>query len=107
MICLEIISVRTATCEEAMTALELCQSIRSSNPSAGPGLDLKVYCSVSYETDLSVHIRWEASGGRQDKSTLGLELVSAFSSLGLVNHTVWREVLPGKAAARVHRQGLM
>ena len=106
MIWLEVISVRTSTYEETMTALDRCRSIQRCC-STGQPLDLRVYCSASYESDLSVHIRWDAGGGRHGKSPLGMELNSAFSSLGLVNHTVWMEVLPGGTDAPVRPWHLM
>lgn len=93
MIWLEIISVRTATYEETAAALDLCKKIRAQG-STGQPIELRVYCSASYETDLSVHIRWNFNGKRHGKTALGLELSAALSKLGFVNHTLWMEVVP-------------
>lgn len=93
MVWLEIISVRTAAYQETLAALDLCQRIRPRD-SAGKPIELRVYCSASYATDLSVHIRWIFEGGQHGKTPFGLELGSALSHLGFVNHTLWMEVAP-------------
>lgn len=94
MVWLEIISIRTATYRETLAALDLCRRIRPRD-SAGPPLELRVYCSVGYSSDLSVHIRWDSKGGQHGKSPFGLELSSALSHLGFVNHAIWMEVAFG------------
>lgn len=105
MIWLEIISVRTAGHEEALAALDLCRSIRPRS-STGKLIELRVYSSASYDTDFSVHIRWELKGRQQGKTPFGLELGSALRNLGFVNHTLWMEVAPEEGTGgRAERVG--
>lgn len=104
MIWLEIISVRTASYEETQAALDVCQNIRPQGSARRP-MEVRVYSSASYETDLSVHIRWKSDWRRLGKTPFGLELSSALSNLGLVNHTFWMEVAPKGTFARVRPGG--
>lgn len=92
MIWLEIINVRTAGYEDTLAALDLCRRIRPHCSNVMP-IELRVYKSAGCETDLSVHIRWNLEGKQPGKSPLGLEVGSAFSDLGFVNHTIWSEVV--------------
>ena len=105
MIWLEIISVRAATHEEATAALDLCRKIEPG--STAQPVDLRVYCNAGYETDLSVHIRWDFNGRRHGKTPFGLELGAALSKLGLVNHTLWMEVASKGHSTRVVPQTLV
>jgi hypothetical protein len=52
-------------------------------------MNIKVYCSTGYETDLSIHIHWDPTSTGPAKSTLGIQLAGLFKPYGLVNHTVW------------------
>lgn len=92
MIWLEIISVRTAGRAERMNALELCKQIRS-HQVAERSAKIMVFCNISYETDLSIHIHWDSGSMRPAKSSLGIQLTELLKHHGLVNHTVWDSLL--------------
>ena len=91
MSCLEIVSVRTRGRAQTTALLELCRQLRPPPLTPGSPAELKVYCSVGYDTDLSVHIHWKSDTALQGKSALGLEVRATLSDFGLTNHTFWRE----------------
>jgi hypothetical protein len=91
---LEIINFRTVGDKQIGKALELCRRICPQNCTEGmPGLDLQVYRSAQYESDLSIHIRWNSTipclGNK--RSIFAAVLSSALSDLGLVSCTLWIE----------------
>ena len=90
MIWLEIISVRTAGAADTSRALQLCGQIHQTMTTDRPE-QVMVFCSALYDTDFSIHLRWGADPGPGGKSALGLEMSSALSDFGLVNHTIWTE----------------
>lgn len=90
---LEIISVRTTKAAQNAALLELCRKLRAPW-TQGPSPDLKFYCSVGYDTDLSVHIHWQAAVTLDGPSAFGLEVRSLLSDFGLISHTLWREPEP-------------
>ena len=90
---LEIISVRTTKAAQNAALLELCRKLRPPW-TQGPSPDLKFYCSVGYDTDLSVHIHWQAAVTLDGPSAFGLEVRSLLSDFGLISHTLWREPEP-------------
>lgn len=90
---LEIISVRTTETAQNMALLELCRKLRPPS-TQGPSPELRFYCSVGYETDLSVHIHWQAAATLHGPSAFGLQVRSFLSDFGLISHTLWREPEP-------------
>jgi hypothetical protein len=52
---------------------------------------VKLYTRVMIDTDLSVHLFHDSSTVKNRGSSLGIRLVSALKSYGLVNHTIWIE----------------
>lgn len=91
---LEMISIRTAGPAEAMKVLEFCRECCRSVADALSGI--AVYRSARYETDITIHLQWNADPGQG--SRLGFELESALSGFGLINHTYWIEDERSKAA---------
>lgn len=87
---LEIIIVRTAGSAEREKALEVLEHMEAPK-AAGEPLRIKMYLNTVLETDLSIHIHWNAETIHQCKSPLGLQLAQALRNVGLTNHTVWVE----------------
>ena len=52
---------------------------------------VKLYARMMIDTDLSVHLFHDSSTVKNRGSSLGIRLVSALKSYGLVNHTIWIE----------------
>ena len=52
---------------------------------------VKLYACMKIETDLSIHLLHDSSEAIKRGNSLGLRLVSALKSYGLVNHTIWIE----------------
>ncbi len=100
MIWLEIISIRTAGTIETAKVFEICGECFKSVMGGQP-LSVIVYRSACYETDISIHLRWESSPGPDGRSILGRAVGTALGDLGLINHTGWLErgkFIPGTCA---------
>ncbi|MFZ2447431.1 MAG: hypothetical protein WAW37_13830 [Syntrophobacteraceae bacterium] len=88
MVWLEMISIRTAGTIETGRVFDICRDCRQSVAS-GELLQMIVYFSARYETDISIHLQWKSEPG--PGSILGLGMISAMRNLGLISHTVWVE----------------
>jgi len=51
----------------------------------------KLYTRMMLDTDLSIHLFHDSGEADIQGSSLGIRLVSALKSFGLVNHTIWIE----------------
>jgi len=87
---LEIITVRTGGSAEREKALEVLEHMEAPK-AAGEPLRIKMYLNAVLETDLSIHIHWNAETMHQGKSSLGLQLAQTLKDVGLTNHTIWVE----------------
>ena len=56
-------------------------------------LEIRMYQHSLLETDLSIHIYWEAKPQHQRESPLGQQFSYALKGLGLLNHSVWVETV--------------
>ncbi|RPJ41950.1 MAG: hypothetical protein EHM27_04535 [Deltaproteobacteria bacterium] len=54
-------------------------------------IKIKIYRHATLESDLSVHLHWEADGPEQNGSALGLRLAQALKEFGLIDHSLWIE----------------
>ena len=52
---------------------------------------VKLYTRMMIDTDVSIHLFHDSSQVKNRGSSLGIRLVSALKSYGLVNHTIWIE----------------
>ena len=52
---------------------------------------LKLYTRMMIDTDVSIHLFHDSNKVKNRGSPLGIRLVSALKSFGLVNHTIWIE----------------
>jgi hypothetical protein len=85
---LEIITIRTVGIAEREKALKFLEQMELPQANDAP-LDISVYVNAVLETDLSIHIHWNAETMHQVKSSLGLQLVKTLRDVGLTNHTLW------------------
>lgn len=59
-------------------------------PDRANGLvDMVLLKEISVASDLCIFIHWHGQVSRKDKSPLGLQLASAFSEFGRIDHSVW------------------
>ena len=85
---LEIITIRTVGIAEREKTLKFLEQMELPQANDGP-LDINVYTNAVIETDLSIHIHWNAETMDQGKSSLGLELAQTLRDVGLTNHSLW------------------
>ena len=52
---------------------------------------VKLYTRMMIDTDFSIHLFHDSGKIKNSGSPLGLKLVSALKSYGLVSHTIWKE----------------
>jgi len=50
---------------------------------------IRLLRDIDLENDLSIFIYWRGSDHPEGKSPLGLQVASAFSEFGQINHSVW------------------
>jgi len=97
MNCIEIITVRGADKDDFEKALKFCTQV-------SPGLETKefvnlnIYRSSGYGSDLSIHIHWVLESFSPKKSLLGLRIAKGLNELGIVSHTLWidQQIIAGK-----------
>lgn len=85
---LEIIELRSAGGNHELIESQLNDLIIEFNKK-NKNRTLKVYCRKIIETDFSIHLLHESKKPEHEGSRLGLHLVSAMKTFGLVNHSVW------------------
>ena len=79
MICLEMISIRTAGIIEAGKVFEICGQMLQSIADKKM-LKMTVFCNARYATDISVHLQWKSDSGSE--SILGRQMCSALGDIG-------------------------
>jgi hypothetical protein len=52
---------------------------------------VKLYTRIKIDTDVSIHLFHNSNKVNNRGSPLGIRLVAALKSYGLVNHTIWIE----------------
>jgi hypothetical protein len=52
---------------------------------------VKFYTRITMDTDFSIHLFHDSGKVENSGSPLGIKLVSALKSYGLVSHTIWIE----------------
>jgi hypothetical protein len=85
---IEIIRLRSAG--NAPESLKAFLSAMAKN--GQPGLiEARIYRHATWETDWSVHLRWESENPEKNGTALGLHLSQALGGFGLVDHSQWIE----------------
>ncbi len=54
---------------------------------------IKIYSRVMIDTDFSIHLFHDSNKVENNGSQLGLRIASALKEFGLVNHSIWIEML--------------
>jgi len=87
---LEVITLRSLGKANRPIVDELLAQLFESRP-PGQAPEVRVYHDSVVETDLSIHIYWDANGQSPQPSPLGQQLSYSLKALGLLNHSVWVE----------------
>lgn len=85
---LEIIDLRSAENNLETLKQTLLKPITETDRKKGLK-QIGLYHNASVDTDISIHLQWEAEKGFPEKSDLGLRLASALEDVGRVNHSIW------------------
>ncbi len=86
---LEIIHLRSSG--EPLESLG--RRIRESlGPEENAHAEVTLYRRDGLATDIAVHLRHTKPPGQDAAGSLGLQLASSLRALGLVEHTLWREL---------------
>lgn len=88
---LEIIELRSANCHCDVLKPRLLRLSDEMSKEAGRQT-IKVYSSMKFGADFSIHLYHNSHEAAYDGSPLGLQLASAFKEFGLVNHSIWVEM---------------
>lgn len=85
----EVISVRLSTPDHKQAVLDTFRQVKTqiSNES-NLSKRTELYNNTKNGTDWSIYLHWKKPEQGQNKTLLGISIAEAFSSLGLVNHTV-------------------
>jgi hypothetical protein len=86
--CVEIIALRSAQEDELVKALTVCEHITPTVETVEL-MNVSVYRSNGYGSDISVHIQWVFDAPGPKKSLLGLQLAKSLGAFGIVSHTLW------------------
>lgn len=90
----EIITLRSPTNINTQFVDELLKEARGSGSPTDTrdhSVEIRVYHRTVVETDVSIHIYWNAEPGSPYKSPFGLRVSSSLKTFGLLNHSVWVE----------------
>jgi hypothetical protein len=90
MKCIEIIELRSAGNTRKQLEAHLQEFIEQMEKKTKQQT-VKLYTHMMIDTDFSIHLFHDSSKIKNRGSSLGIRLVSALKSYGLVNHTIWIE----------------
>lgn len=99
---IEIISVRSSGREANILEQDLLLLMEQVNQVEHG--KMKIYRQHDLTSDISIHLH-HGSELKLDGSTLGLRLVSSLQEHGIVNHTIWQNILPIDEDNIVQNQG--
>ena len=85
---IEIIQLKSFTCQDGDSAEAAFQQLFA--PLSDASLrEIDLYRSPHLENDLCILINWHGNVPPTGKSGLGLQLASAFSEFGYIDHSIW------------------
>ena len=87
---IEIIELRSVDITQKLIEKDL-QKLLTQLEKESEKYNIKVYSSAMVSNDYSIHLFHEGRKVENSGSSLGIRLVSALKSYGLVNHTIWIE----------------
>ena len=89
---LEIIELRSVEKNRELLQAELKKLINEVDNEARKEAVL-VYHRIMLDTDFSIHLLHDSKNVENSGSPLGLHIVSSLKSYGLVNHSIWVEMV--------------
>ncbi|MEJ2656299.1 MAG: hypothetical protein P8012_03775 [Desulfobacterales bacterium] len=87
---IEVIEIRSTGDTRKQLEKHIQEIINHAEKKSGQPI-IKLYNRMNIVTDLSIHLVHNSSVAKKRGSSLGIRLVSALKSYGLVNHTIWIE----------------
>jgi hypothetical protein len=87
---IEVITLRSLAKTNRQIVDELLRQVYKQKKS-GLAASIRVYHHPTIETDLSIHIHWQAGARPPGESPLGQQLSYALKGLGLLHHSIWVE----------------
>ncbi len=87
---IELIVVRATDNEQRLTIRRLIDQFIQ-NPRPDGLAEIILHRNAFVETDIVVHLQWEAVGKSPTRSDLGIGLAAVLEGFGRVNHTIWIE----------------
>ncbi len=85
---IEIINLRSAGAPREFIEQKIPRSVAEADPGRNP-VAIQVYRHATVDTDLGVHLLFEAPERGAGPSALGECLASELKAFGLVSHSVW------------------
>jgi len=90
---IEIILIRSSSSESSILEQELMLLMEQVNQVEEGKMN--IYRQHDLNSDISIHLSHDDEL-KLKGSTLGLRLVSALNEHGIVNHTIWQEIIKGE-----------
>ena len=89
---IEVIQLRSISCDRESLKTEL-QKLVNEVEKEKKKQAIKIYNRALLSTDFCIQIVYDSNNAENCGSPLGLHLVSALKDFGLVNHSIWIEML--------------
>ena len=89
---LEIIELRSANCNRKALESQV-QKLINEVDAESQEKTIKAYSRAGIDTDFSIHLNHYSRNAERSGSTLGLRLALLLKEYGLVNHSVWIELI--------------
>ncbi len=88
---IEVINVRTVGKNEFKEAVKLCSYMKE-DLKKHKQVCVRLYRNLSYETDMSVQLFWNAPQKLPAKTDTGFRLAQLLTPFGLIDHKVWERM---------------
>ncbi len=86
---IEIIQLKSFTGRDRDSAERAFEQLSAPSPDESLR-EIELLKSPNLENELSILINWNGAVPSNDKSGLGLQLASAFSEFGYIDHSIWQ-----------------
>lgn len=96
---IEVINVRTVGQKEFKEAVKLCSRMQE-DLKQNRQVCVRFYRNLSYETDMSVQLVWDAPEKVPEKTDTGFRLAQLLTPFGLIDHKIWERVNMTRAGSR-------
>lgn len=84
----EFIHIRAYSDIEAMDIIKAFYQLTLTKPEDGL-VDVSLLRNPNILNDFTIRLTWHGEMPEQEKSALGYQIAEAFSTMGMINHTLW------------------